>query len=96
MRGYFLMSAVALLCGCTAPSQNLQSGVPANLAQEAFVTLDPAGKNVSATMFQSGEELLKEVNNLVLICKPVMDSYAGSTRKADFESCIEKINTFKK
>ena len=44
----------------------------------------------------STEELLKEVNNLVLICKPVMDSYAGSTRKADFESCIEKINTFKK
>ena len=42
------------------------------------------------------EELLKEVSNLVLICKPVMDSYAGSTRKADFESCIEKINTFKK
>lgn len=64
MRGYFLISAFALLCGCSAPSQNLKPGVPANLAQEAFVTLDPAGKDVSATMFQSGEELLKEVERL--------------------------------
>ena len=64
MRGYFLISAFALLCGCSAPSQNLKPGVPANLAQEAFVTLDPAGKDVPATMFQSGEELLKEVERL--------------------------------
>ena len=64
MRGYFLISAFALLCGCSAPSQNLKPGVPANLAQEAFVTLDPAGKDVPATMFKSGEELLKEVEKL--------------------------------
>lgn len=42
------------------------------------------------------EELLKEVNNLVLICKPVMDSYAGDTRQADFQLVIQKVNTFKK
>ena len=40
------------------------------------------------------EEILKEVNNLVLICKPVMDSYAGPTRKSDFESSIEKNKYF--
>ena len=64
MRSYFLISAFVLLCGCSASSQNIRPGVPANLSQEAFVTLDPAGKDVPAKMFQSGEELLKEVDRL--------------------------------
>ena len=64
MRCYFLISAFVLLCGCSAPSQNLKPGVPANLSQEAFVTLDPAGKKVPATTFKSGEDLLKEVERL--------------------------------
>ncbi len=41
-------------------------------------------------------ELKKLVEELILISKPVMDSYAGPTRLADYNATVEKVNTLNK
>lgn len=41
-------------------------------------------------------ELKKLVEELILISKPVMDSYAGHTRLADYNATVEKVNTLNK
>lgn len=68
MRRYLLIAALAVMCGCSAPPSASVQGSrasQANLgAKEAFLTLDPAGKNVSAKLYPSGKELLADIKSL--------------------------------
>lgn len=62
MRRYLLIVTLAVMCGCSVPKP-AASQVSLG-AKEAFLTLDPAGKNVPAKQYPSGKELLEEVKLL--------------------------------
>ncbi|WP_426123988.1 hypothetical protein [Pseudomonas sp. PSPC2-3] len=68
MRVSILIAALAVLYGCSAPpSASVQGSRTSQAslgAKEAFLTLDPAGKNVPAKHYPSGKELLAEVKLL--------------------------------
>lgn len=68
MRFLLLVSACLLGVGCSAQQYN-QASVPkvptlAKSKKEVVVPLDPSGKDMKVKVFQSGQELLKEVDRL--------------------------------
>ncbi|MEI4521237.1 hypothetical protein [Pseudomonas sp. CCNWLW23] len=68
MRGCLYLAVFALIAGCSVPQSSQTQRVPTSSgkvgSQEVSLNLDPAGKEVKAQLFSSGEELLREVEKL--------------------------------
>ncbi|UST85797.1 hypothetical protein [Pseudomonas siliginis] len=68
MRSCLYIAVFALVAGCSVPQSSQTQRVPSSsgkaVSQEVSLNLDPAGKEVKAQLFSSGEELLREVEKL--------------------------------
>ncbi len=68
MRGFLLIAGFAVACGCSAPNPASSHAPlitePKSGPKETFLTLNPAGRDLQVKAFQSGAELLKEVERL--------------------------------